>query len=61
VLDLRTAILLAATDHAVVLCPPARHALAAAGVLLIGDLRKRLNADPNATAVAYFSGLGMSC
>jgi hypothetical protein len=29
--------------------------------LLIGDLRKRLNADPNATAVAYFSGHGMSC
>ena len=30
-------------------------------VLLIGDLRKRLNADPNATAVAYFSEHGMSC
>ena len=29
--------------------------------LLIGDLRKRLNAAPNATAVAYFSEHGMSC
>jgi hypothetical protein len=29
--------------------------------LLIGDLRKRLNADPDATAVAYFSEHGMSC
>ncbi|MBY0323660.1 MAG: hypothetical protein K2X72_33395 [Reyranella sp.] len=30
-------------------------------VLLIGDLRKHLNADPSATAAAYFSEHGMSC